>query len=70
MAPANSPMKVKEESWTCKVKRGQRNVSRIMGRLKNEIALALYLSVGDISVNNNGVVPLIFILIVVKNSKK
>ena len=50
--------------------RSLRNVSRIMGRLKNEIALALFLSVGDISVNNNGVVPLIFILIVVKNSKK
>lgn len=27
MAAANSPMKVKEESWTCQVKRGQRNMS-------------------------------------------
>ena len=41
-------MKVKEESWTCKVKQGKRPVSRIMGRLKNGIAFASYLSDGDI----------------------
>ena len=60
MAAANSPMKVKEESWTCQVKRGQRNVSRIMGRLKSGIAFTSYLSDGDISVTvdtNNGAIP-------------
>jgi len=43
-----------------------------MGRLKNGIAFASYLSDGhgDIPVNNNGVVPLIILILLLKNSKK
>ena len=41
-----------------------------MGRLRNGISFALYLYDGDISVNNNGAVPLIILISLLKNSKK